>query len=353
MDAQTDPIEAAERTPEIHAPLPVPELPPRVLIDLVTDCNLKCPMCIVHGGTDDPRLQGYLKQSMSIDNSKRILDEVMAARPLVMPSMWSEPTMSPTFREHVKQIKEHGLTVAMNTNGLKLNADLAQFLVDIKFDSVFFSVDAMTPETLKKVRGITRLDLIHKAVELLMITRGEKPLPRIGVSMTLQDANRQERDAFVDFWTTRVDAVRIGEVYARGRFPGFKAEGDRVPCSALYTTMAINTNGNVSICCLDSFNGTSMGNVFEEGVRSVWHGPKLTAMRRLHERGQWDKIPLCKNCDRWASYKYEEEIRDGLLVRRSSEYTYYNRIDRIKNWHTELHGTHGVSDKFKEACCAS
>src|SRR5438046_6712749 len=123
MDPDT--VQATATTPEQsapNAPLPVPELPPRVLIDLVTDCNLKCPMCIVHGGTDDPRLQGYLKQSMSIDNSKRILDEVMAARPLVMPSMWSEPTMSPTFREQVKQIKAHGVTVEMNTKRHKLHA---------------------------------------------------------------------------------------------------------------------------------------------------------------------------------------------------------------------------------------
>src|ERR1035438_3144643 len=77
-----------------------------------------------------------------------------------------------------------------------------------------------------------------------------------------------------------------------------------------------------------------------DGVKGVWHGPKLTAMRRLHEQGQWDKIPLCKNCDRWASYQFTEEVRDGLLIRRSPEYTYYNRIDRLQNWHKELHGTH-------------
>ena len=347
---------AAETIPDQsvhHTPLPVPELPPRVLFDLVTDCNLKCPMCIVHGATEDPRLQAYLKKSMSLEDAKRVLDEIMAARPLVMPSMWSEPTMSPNFKEHVRQMKDAGLTTAMNTNGLKMNAEMAQFLVDIKFDSVFFSVDAMTSETLKKVRGITRLDLIHKAVELLMTTRGDNPLPRIGVSMTLQATNRHERDAFVDFWTKRVDAVRIGEIYEHGHFPGVHAGGERVPCSALYSTLAINTNGNVSICCLDSFNGTNMGNVFKDGVKGVWHGPKLTAMRRLHERGQWDKIPLCKNCDRWASYKYEEEVRDGLLIRRCPEYTYYNRVDRLQNWHKELHGTHKDSyNKVQEVCCA-
>src|SRR6266542_6881647 len=225
MDAQIDPIEAVETTPDIHAPLPVPELPPRVLLDLVTDCNLKCPMCIVHGGTDDPRLNDFLKKSMSLDNAKRVLDEIMAARPLVMASLWSEPTMSPNFKEHVRQVKERGLTVAMNTNGLKLNADMAQFLVEVKFDSVMFSVDAMTSETLQKVRGITRLDLLHQAVERLKTARGDKPLPRIGVSMTLQAANRHERDGFVACWTQRVDVVRIGEIYEHGHFTGFIATG--------------------------------------------------------------------------------------------------------------------------------
>src|SRR5438477_1972839 len=200
MDPNTMPAdETTSNQSAPQTPLPVPELPPRVLFDLVTDCNLKCPMCIVHGATDDPRLQAYLKKSMSLEDAKRVLDEIMAARPLVMPSMWSEPTMSPTFKEHVQQMKSAGLTTAMNTNGLKMNADLAQFLVDIKFDSVFFSVDATTSETLKKVRGITRLDLIHKAVELLMTTRANNLLPRIGVSMTLQDTNRHEREEFVEF----------------------------------------------------------------------------------------------------------------------------------------------------------
>ncbi len=345
--------EQTETLSPTFAPVPVPELPQRVLLDLVTDCNLKCPMCVVHGDPTDPRLKEYLKKAMPLENAQRVLDEVMSAKPLVMPGMWSEPLMNPNFQAHIRQMKERGLTVAMNTNGLKMNAEMAQFIVDIKFDSVFFSVDAMTPETLQKVRGITKLDLLHKAVELLMTTRGNKPLPRIGVSMTLQPTNRHERDAFVEFWTKKVDAVRIGEVWEEGHFSGIQVEGPRQPCSALYTTLAVNTNGNVSICCLDSFNGTNMGNVFKDGVKAVWHGPKLTAMRKLHERGQWDKIPICKNCDRWASYQYKEEIKDGLLIRRCPEYTYYNRIDQLKNWHKELHGTHGMSEKMKEAGCCS
>jgi radical SAM protein with 4Fe4S-binding SPASM domain len=323
-------------------PLPVPDLPKRVLLDLVTDCNLKCPMCVVHGDPEDPRYKDYLKKSMPLERAKKILDELTDARPLVMPGMWSEPLMNPQFREHVAQIKAKGFPLAMNTNGLKMNRSMAEFIVEIGFDSVFFSVDAATSETLEKVRGIKRLDLLHKAVELLQEVRGSRAKPRIGVSMTLQPVNRHEREEFVARWVPLVDAVRIGEVWEEGKFSAVQTSGPGVPCGALYSTLAVNTNGNVSICCLDSFNGTSMGNVFEDGVRKVWHGPKLTAMRRLHEEGNWDKIPLCKNCDRWASYKYEEKVENGVLIRRCPEYTYYNRLDRLENWSPDLHGTHEV-----------
>src|SRR5690349_23251058 len=87
----------------------------------------------------------------------------------------------------------------------------------------------------------------------------------------------------------------------------------------------------------------NMGNVFKEGVKGVWHGKKLTSVRKLHEQGKYDKIPICKNCDRWASYAYQEETVDGVLIRRSAEYTYYNRIDRIQNWHSNLRGTHTIA----------
>ncbi len=49
---------------------------------------------------------------------------------------------------------------------------------------------------------------------------------------------------------------------------------------------------------------------------------------------------MCKNCDRWASHAYEEEVRDGMLIRRSAEYTYYNRLEKLQTWGSNLLGTH-------------
>lgn len=320
---------------ESAAPV-VPELPTRVLMDLRTDCNLKCPMCIVHGSTDDPKLKDFLRRSTPLDKAKGVLDEVMAAKPMIQPNLWSEPLLSKDFRAYVTAAKNRGLAIAVNTNGLLLKEGLAKFLVEIELDSISISIDATTPETLQKVRGIDKLKKIHDAVELMLRIRAANVRPRIGVSFTVQESNEHEREAFVRNWINKVDFVRIGELFVDGRFPGMKADGKRLPCPSLYTTLALHVDGNASICCLDGFGETNVGNVFERGVKEVWHGPELTQIRHHHENGEWDKVPFCQNCDRWASYDYEETIDDGILIRRSLEYTYYNRIDRLGNWSPDL-----------------
>jgi radical SAM protein with 4Fe4S-binding SPASM domain len=309
-------------------------------MDLRTDCNLKCPMCIVHGEVSDPRLQSFLRRSMSLEDARRILDEIMAAKPLVKPLLWSEPLLAKDFREHVKAMKDRGMAVSIDTNGLLMREDLATFLVQIEFDGVCVSIDSTTKETLQKVRGIDKLDKIHSAVDILLAARGDRMKPRIGVSFTTQDANRHELDAFIAHWIQRVDFVRVGQLYADGQFPDVQPTGERVPCDALYNTMVIHTNGDVSICCLDAFAENVVGNVFAEGVRAVWHGEKLNGIRHLHETGQYNKVPFCAGCSRWASYQYQEEIRDGLLIRRNLEYAFYNRIDRLDNWNGPLVSSH-------------
>jgi len=309
-------------------------------MDLRTDCNLKCPMCIVHGQTDDPRLKAWLRRDMDIEKARKALDEVMSIKPMIMPSLWSEPLLVRNFKDYVRAIKERGMTLAMNTNGLTLTDDIADYMVKMKVDAISFSIDSTTRETLKKVRGIDKLDKLHAAVDRMLAARGDAELPRIGVSFTVQSANEHEREEFVEYWAHRVDFVRVGELFEEGSFPNLEIKGPRLPCPALYSTMAIHANGNVSYCCLDGFGETNVGNVFEEGVGAVWQGEKLNAVREHHENGEWDKVPFCKGCDRWASYGFEEEIRDNLLIRKSPEYTYYNSLDRLENWSENLLGTH-------------
>jgi len=320
-------------------PLPVPELPGRVLLDLATKCNLRCPMCVVWGSEDNNAIDSVVGV-MDLAASRRLLDEIMAAKPLIQPNMWGEPLMAPHLREQIKEMKQRGIAVAMNTNGLTLNEDLAKFFVDQKVDSVMFSLDAVTRTTLRKIRGIDKQEKLETAVFRLLKMRGESDYPRVGVSFTIQDDNRHEVDDFVARWAGVVDVVRTGVVFEKGTFPDMKTPPKRVPCPAIYNTLPVHNDGMVTVCCLDGFKSTNMGNVFKDGVKAVWQGEEFAKFRYYHETGQWDKVPFCQPCNGWAQYEFEEEVRDGLLIRKSPQYTYYNKIARLKNWQGNLLGGH-------------
>jgi MoaA/NifB/PqqE/SkfB family radical SAM enzyme len=321
-------------------PLPVSDLPERVLLDLATRCNLRCPMCPVWGSPDNEAIDSVVGV-MDLEASRRLLDEIAVAKPLVQPNLYAEPLLAPRLREQLLEMKNRGMAVAMNTNGLTLSDDLAKYFVDIKVDAVLFSIDSVTKETLKVIRGIDKLEKIEGAVFRLMKIRGEQDYPRVGVSFTIQDGNRHEVDAFVARWVGVVDVVRTGLVFLGDRFPDMATPAKRIPCPAIYTTLPVHNDGTVTVCCLDGFKATSMGNVFKDGgVKAVWHGEEFAKVRYYHETEQYDKVPFCKNCNGWAQYAFEEEVRDGLLIRRSPQYTYYNKIDRLRNWRGNSLGGH-------------
>lgn len=319
-------------------PRAVPDLPERVLIDFATKCNLRCPMCPVWGSEDNK--VDSVKGIMDSENSSRLLSEVAPARPLVQPNMYGEPLLVPNLRERLIEMKNHGMAVAMNTNGLTLDDSLAKFFVDIELDAISFSIDAVSREALIKIRGIDKIEKIEAAVFRMLAARGERDLPRISVSFTIQDANRHEEAEFVARWSGIVDCVRVGLLFENGTFPDMKVPDKRLPCPTLYKTMPVHNDGTVTICCLDGFKNTNVGNVFDKGVQAVWQGEEFAKMRYYHETAQWDKVPFCKSCNGWAQYEFETEVRDGLMIRRSPEFTYYNRLERLNNWQGRLLGAH-------------
>ena len=320
-------------------PLPVPDLPDRLLVDFATRCNLRCPMCPVWGLQDESQIEP-LRGVMDLNAARKMLDAFTATKPMVAPSIYGEPFLIPNVREVLSEVKKRGMALALNTNGLSLSESLAKFVCDVQVDSVMFSIDSVTKETLKKVRSVDKLAKIESAVFRLMKIRGDREYPRVGVSFTIQSDNRHEAEAFVARWVGVVDVVRMGIVFEDGKFPDMVEPPQRVPCPVIYKTLPVHNDGSVRMCCLDGVRATDMGNVFKEGVKEVWHGEEFAKARYYHETAQWDKVPFCKNCNGWAQYEYEEEVRDGLLIRRSPEYTYYNTINRLTNWKGNLLGGH-------------
>ena len=319
---------------------PLPDYPKKLIFGIHENaCNLACQKCLVHSESYPRGIK--LKKSlgsMPIESIIKIFDEVKEARPTLSPSFWSEPLLNnKLFRSFVLEAAVRGLPVSINTNALLITEDMAEFLVE-HLDQISVSIDATTKETLLKTRATDELELITDSVFLLLKKRGERKKPRISVSFSAEECNASERESFVNFWTQHADSVRINEVWSDDR----KIEKevsvlDRYPCREIYDSMNIDYNGDVRICCLDGYRETNLGNVFKDGLYSVWHGDEFRRIREIHEAGEYKKYKFCQTCEQWAGFKITKEKRDEeFLIRESDFSTYYNRLDRLGTWSGEL-----------------
>ena len=126
--------------------------PKVVLLDSVSYCNLRCSMCVHNEMT---RKKGIMSWALFI----KIIDEIAEvdkdAR--VWMVFFGEPLIlkntKPTIFEMITYSKDKGLTdVVLNSNANLMDEDSARRLIKSGLDSIYFGIDAFTPETYAKLR---------------------------------------------------------------------------------------------------------------------------------------------------------------------------------------------------------
>ena len=301
-------------------------------------CNMKCAMCLVHSG-QGRLLEKPSKRVMPLEGFEKILAEAAEARPLLFTSLYGEPLAMPGFREKLTWMKRKGFNVICYTNGILCDEDLCRFFVEVELDALNFSLDAVRPETYRAIRRVDKLRQLEETVMTMLRVRDGSGKPRVSVSFTRQEANQDEEREFVERWRDVVDTVRVNAVLSNeGPIvrPYLPIPEKRFACQSLWNTLPVFYNGTAGLCCRDSFCDYNMGNVFEDSIETVWNGPRFRETRRLHEQGEWERIPLCAKCDLWADARHVEEQTETHLIRKSTHGVYYNALDKLDGWRKGL-----------------
>ncbi|HUS91020.1 MAG TPA: radical SAM protein [Phycisphaerae bacterium] len=131
------PLPAGEAAPAADDGIP----PRKLYVELTTECNLDCAMCIRSswrspGGT------------MPAETFARLLEQLGALPELrtINLSGFGEPMAHPAFFEFVAQAKAAGLAVEVITNGTLLDEDASGRLIDLGLDRLVVSVDGIAPD---------------------------------------------------------------------------------------------------------------------------------------------------------------------------------------------------------------
>jgi MoaA/NifB/PqqE/SkfB family radical SAM enzyme len=163
-------------------------------IETTTHCNLDCVMCVRNSGAafDLKHLPiEQLEQWVPYLRQAQFIQLHGDGEPLLSPAFWRALELIGTDSKETK-------CVSINTNGMLLNKDNIERLINSPLQNINVSLDAATPETYRKIRGADFNVLLNNIRNFVRIRDqlGAK-LPLLYLNMTLMRANIEELPQFI------------------------------------------------------------------------------------------------------------------------------------------------------------
>ena len=281
------------------------EIPWPLHLDVDTNytCNLRCIMCPL--GVDGFPVS-YQSKFLDFDLYTKVLREGAAnGLSSIRLGITGEPLIRKDILSFVILARELGITdIMLITNGLLLENDLAQGLIEAGLTRLMVSIDAATPETYARVRRGGNYDQVVDNVLGFIRTRQSlgSLLPLLRVSFVKMSVNESELEQFKEYWEKKADYISIQQysnilgsdqtayhASDRRRISGFR-------CPDPWQRMSLFVNGDLFPCCSDLGRLAPLGNAVNTTVSRVWASDAAHRLRRLHQKGQWHDDPICRRC---------------------------------------------------------
>ena len=291
------------------------KFPQDLYIEPTNDCRLDCIMC---PRKTSGRKIGY----MDIELFERIISESLqyGRRRNVILHKDGEPLLHPQILEMVKVAKGKNAAqkVSLATSGLELNDRISRGIIDTGLDEINISVDGASNQTYQNIRkNSDYLKVIQNIENLIRLKRKTQfQRPEIVLRIIDMPATKSDLEAFQKSWSGRIDRVEIREFRTWAGHYKDKSKplrSQRSPCLGLWTTLAVNWDGEVSICSMDFAKKGVVGDVKQGSIYDIWNGESLNRIRKSHLRGDYSQLPLCKQCLDWRN---GEKFWDYIKVKR-------------------------------------
>ena len=218
-----------------------------------------------------------------------------------------EPLLYPELQALLTQAgKISSLDLGFMTNGMLLDDDCIQMILDGGVKWVAFSIDGVNPTTHDYFRVNADLHRIESNVQRLIAARSrrESSVPRLYFNMVGYPEILEQTAAYVEKWLPCAEQVTVATFRPVGSRklwkypPSFRFR----PCPLLYRQAVISNTGEVGLCCEDIFLDVPVGNVLNNSIEDIFNNSEtLKRYRTAHEHGNIDDLPLCRDCHVWGA----------------------------------------------------
>lgn len=278
----------------------LPEYPLMLGIEAIDACNYKCEICY-------RRYKEGSGARIGLDGFKRLVDEgAEYGLPCVIFGGGGEPMMEKKVCDMVRYAGENDvMDILFSTNGALLTPEKIDELVDAGITRMQVSLDAITPDTYKKIRG-GDLEYVESMIHYCLEKRKKEnnKLPLIRVSFIAYERNRDEAPAFLEKWKDVADIVDIQNHIDYSNVDSLKEiRTKKLFCPQPWQRVNIWSNGDISPCCTFYSKHFAFGNIKTHSVKEVWDGKKVQALRDSLNSGNFNKV--CRNC--YGTFHQEED----------------------------------------------
>lgn len=284
-------------------------LPPFLMLEPSSRCNMSCPMCpfLVH---QEGR---YNPVDMSIDKYRRLMDELGPTLLTLSLWGWGEPLLNEYLPEMIRYARKYNIFVSVSTNSYLMDRGYARDIIASGLDYLIFSVDGATEETYSKYRGKGKFERVIHNIRILQ--EEKKRLNTLHPFTNLQFIVMRENEHEVslikklagDLGVNKLSLKKVGlidEADKEKLLPIdvsyihriYREDLDDRPCSRPWNTPFITASGDVIVCCGDIRYVYNFGNVFEKGsFGQIWNGPEFRKFRK-HAATHMNQIEMCRRC---------------------------------------------------------
>lgn len=259
-----------------------------IYIEITKKCNLKCPFC--------PSKDVGRTDYVSVESFKEIIDKIKLHTNMVYLHVLGEPLLHPQFSELIKICSDNMLQVRITTNGTllyrydfstmninKINISL-QSLINLKkeeqikyFENLKTFFLQIAPKLYNHQLGI-ELRLWNNAKNDLIKTNNlyiKEKLNEIVEYQKYPNVRIDEEDEFN--WPSLDSPINDNPFYCHGG----------------KTHLAILTNGDVVMCCLDYLGHTKLGNIYQNSLSEIINQEPYTKTINNYRKPYF---ALCQRC---------------------------------------------------------
>lgn len=287
----------------------MPAAPLILMIEPSSRCDMACRMCpVILNKTN------RAKGDMSLDIFRKTISQI--GDRLLAVALWNygEPLLNPDIFSMISCAHARSIITLMSTNGLSLNREKINWLLDSGLDFLIVSFDGATKETYDKFRGEGNFDRVLNNLSLLTKVKRSRRAKSPFVDLQcivmkenehqIEDMRRLAEEIGVDKLSFKKFTYVGGaeskeflpskEEYIFGKYK-YKGESYVSGCLRVIDSSVILWDGTVVPCCGDLSFAYKFGNINDHKFMDIWNSDRYIAFRKnaLHNIGS---LAICRTC---------------------------------------------------------